>query len=136
MARRIESTHALLEQVAYQMASGIDDRLLGGHLALLKVQATQTVEFCAREASQILGGNSCLRTGVGAKVERIYREVRTMAIGGGSEEVRLAALPGAPHARTDHERPCRATSSALSSTVIHRLNLYWRAASAVIWALQ
>ena len=90
MARRIECTHALIEQIAYQMASGIEDKHLGGQIALAKVQGTQTVEYCAREASQVLGGNSCLRTGVGAKVERIYREVRTMAIGGGSEEVHRA----------------------------------------------
>jgi acyl-CoA dehydrogenase len=53
-------------------------------LALLKVQASETMEFCAREASQILGGASYLR---GSKVERIYREVRVNAIGGGSEEI-------------------------------------------------
>lgn len=92
MARRIESTQALLEQLAYQIASGIEDRYLGGHIALLKVQATQCIEFCAREASQVLGGNSCLRTGVGARVERIYREVRTLTIGGGSEEVQCLSL--------------------------------------------
>jgi len=44
-------------------------------------------EYCAREASQILGGNSFLRSGVGEKVERLYREVRVNAIGGGSEEI-------------------------------------------------
>ncbi len=29
---------------------------LGGSIALLKAQASQTFEFCAREASQIFGG--------------------------------------------------------------------------------
>jgi acyl-CoA dehydrogenase len=52
--------------------------------ALLKVQATRTMEYCAREACQILGGASFMR---GCRVERIYREVRVMAIGGGSEEI-------------------------------------------------
>ena len=51
---------------------------------MLKVQATQTMEFCAREASQILGGASYIR---GQRIERIYREVRVNAIGGGSEEI-------------------------------------------------
>ena len=55
-----------------------------GDFALLKVQATQTMEFCAREACQILGGASFMR---GSRIERIYREVRVMAIGGGSEEI-------------------------------------------------
>ena len=53
-------------------------------LAMLKVQATETLEFCAREAMQILGGAGFIR---GHRVERIYREVRVMAIGGGSEEI-------------------------------------------------
>ena len=58
-------------------------------MALLKVQATKAAEFCAREASQIFGGNSYLRSGPGSRVERMYREVRVGAIGGGSEEVML-----------------------------------------------
>jgi len=35
---------------------------------------------------QILGGAGFMR---GCRVERIYREVRVMAIGGGSEEIML-----------------------------------------------
>jgi alkylation response protein AidB-like acyl-CoA dehydrogenase len=54
---------------------------------MLKVAATQTYEYCAREASQIFGGNSYLRSGPGELVERLYREVRVNAIGGGSEEI-------------------------------------------------
>ena len=54
--------------------------------AMLKVQATRTLEVVAREAAQVLGGASYLR---GSKVERIYREVRVNAIGGGSEEIML-----------------------------------------------
>jgi len=50
----------------------------------LKVQATTTFEFCAREAAQILGGASYLK---GSITERLYREVRVQAIGGGSEEI-------------------------------------------------
>ena len=42
------------------------------------------MEFCAREAMQILGGTGYMR---GNRVERIYREVRVNAIGGGSEEI-------------------------------------------------
>ena len=53
-------------------------------IGLLKVMASQTMEYCAREASQILGGASYLRDN---RVERIYREVRVQAIGGGSEEI-------------------------------------------------
>ena len=42
------------------------------------------MEFCAREAIQILGGLGYMR---GNRVERIYREVRVNAIGGGSKEI-------------------------------------------------
>ncbi len=48
------------------------------------MQATTTFEFCAREAAQILGGASYLK---GSITERLYREVRVQAIGGGSEEI-------------------------------------------------
>ena len=55
-----------------------------GDIAMLKVQASETLEYCAREAMQILGGIGYMR---GNRVERIYREVRVNAIGGGSEEI-------------------------------------------------
>jgi len=87
MARRIEATHALIEIICYQLNNKVSDRVIGGHLALVKVQATTTFEFCAREASQILGGASYIRGGIGDRIERLYREVRVMAIGGGSEEI-------------------------------------------------
>ena len=48
---------------------------LAGDIALAKVQATKTMEFCARESSQIFGGRAYLREGKGAMVERLYREV-------------------------------------------------------------
>ena len=89
MIRHVESTHALLEQIAYQMNNNVSDLELVGILCLAKVQATKTMEYCAREASQIFGGNSYIRGGQGEKVERIYREVRVNAIGGGSEEILL-----------------------------------------------
>jgi len=89
MARQCDATHALLEQIAYQMSQGLRDEQLGGAIALLKVHSTKVFEFCAREASQVLGGNSCLRGGKGDRVERLYREVRVNAIAGGSEEVLL-----------------------------------------------
>lgn len=81
MKQRINATQAYLQYVNNQVMDGCADF---GDIALLKVQASQTMEFCAREASQILGGACYLR---GNKVERIYREVRVNAIGGGSEEI-------------------------------------------------
>ncbi len=92
MTRQVEASHAWLESVTYQMMTmpkEVSRERLGGPLALLKAQATQTFEFCAREAAQIFGGLSYTRGGQGEKVERLYREVRAFAIPGGSEEIML-----------------------------------------------
>merc|ERR1712087_1091517 len=62
---------------------------LGGSTALLKVQCTKVFEYCAREAAQIFGGLSYTRGGQGEKVERLNREVRAMAVPGGSEEIMM-----------------------------------------------
>lgn len=92
MARMVDATQSMLENVTYQMKlMGKKEAhvKLGGDIALLKVQCSKTMEYCAREAAQIFGGNSYIRGGVGEKVERLYREVRGYAIPGGSEEVLL-----------------------------------------------
>merc|ERR1712124_213656 len=62
---------------------------LGGQTALLKVQCTKVFEYCAREAAQVFGGLGYTRGGQGEKVERLNREVRAMAVPGGSEEIML-----------------------------------------------
>jgi len=89
MVRQIEACHDNLERVAFQIASGVPDSKLGGYCALLKVMASRTFEFCAREASQIFGGSSIVQEGPGKVVERLYRGVRATAIPGGSEEILL-----------------------------------------------
>lgn len=79
MIRQCEATHAWLESVLYQLDTLPEDvtpTLLAGPVALLKAQATQTFEYCAREAAQIFGGLAYTRGGQGEKVERLYREVR------------------------------------------------------------
>jgi len=81
MYRQVNAATAYLDMCAWRVVQG---ETPVADLALLKVQATLTMEFCAREAMQILGGAGYLR---GARVERIYREVRVNAIGGGSEEI-------------------------------------------------
>lgn len=83
MARQIAATQAWVDLAAYQMRKGTG---LPADFAMLKVQATRMLESVAREAAQVLGGASYLK---GSKVERIYREVRVNAIGGGSEEIML-----------------------------------------------
>ena len=92
MIRQVESTHNWLENVTYQMEKLPAEEAgtkLGGVCALMKAHSTKVMEYCAREASQIFGGNSYTKTGMGAKVERLYRDVRAYAIPGGSEEILL-----------------------------------------------
>ncbi|MBL8543797.1 MAG: acyl-CoA dehydrogenase family protein [Hyphomonadaceae bacterium] len=81
MVQRVNAATAYLEHCAWRVTQG---ETPVADLCLLKVQATETLEFCAREATQILGGAGFMR---GGRVERIYREVRVNAIGGGSEEI-------------------------------------------------
>ncbi|THZ51795.1 acyl-CoA dehydrogenase NM domain-like protein [Aureobasidium pullulans] len=92
MFRQIEASYSWMENLIYQcqQMNEVEAMLkLGGAIAGLKAQATTTFEFCAREASQIFGGLSYSRGGQGAKVERLYRDVRAYAIPGGSEEIML-----------------------------------------------
>jgi len=83
MARQVNATQAWVDQCAWQVREGKTEP---ADFAMLKVQATQMLEAIARDAAQVLGGASYLK---GSKVERIYREVRVNAIGGGSEEILL-----------------------------------------------
>eukprot|EP00928_Gymnodinium_smaydae_P022536 TRINITY_DN18894_c2_g1_i1.p1 TRINITY_DN18894_c2_g1~~TRINITY_DN18894_c2_g1_i1.p1 ORF type:complete len:462 (-),score=104.56 TRINITY_DN18894_c2_g1_i1:70-1455(-) len=92
MGRACESAQNWLENLTYQLKMMSKDEQnvhLGGHIALLKLHTTKSCEYCAREALQIFGGAGYTRTGKGEKVERIYRELRPIAIGGGSEEIML-----------------------------------------------
>jgi len=89
MAMRVESLQAGLEDITYQISTNVSLDMIAGAISLLKVAGTKAAEICAREASHVLGGNSYLRTGVGSKIERLYREIRVLAIGGGSEEVMI-----------------------------------------------
>ncbi|MCF8211957.1 MAG: acyl-CoA dehydrogenase family protein [Rhodoferax sp.] len=87
MRMRIESTRAWLDAVSVRADSG--NKADKGaewvaQVCLLKNHATQTMQFCADQAVQILGGMGFMR---GTASERIYREVKVMMIGGGTEEI-------------------------------------------------
>lgn len=81
MVMRINATQAYLESLTWRVADG-DSPV--ADICLLKNQATLTMEYCAREAVQTFGGAGYIRPN---PVERIYREVRVNAIGGGAEEI-------------------------------------------------
>ncbi|PKO67300.1 MAG: acyl-CoA dehydrogenase [Betaproteobacteria bacterium HGW-Betaproteobacteria-14] len=110
MVERIEATRALLDDLASRLdaepsppaplpqagegSSSPSPRSRGegrgegqglvAQTAMAKNTAARTMQFCADAAVQILGGSGYMR---GVRVERIYREVKVMMIGGGAEEV-------------------------------------------------
>ena len=81
MQMRVHATQAMLETLAWRVEHGENPV---AEIAMLKNQATQTMAFCASEAVQTHGGAGYMR---GTLVERIYREVKVNAIGGGAEEI-------------------------------------------------
>jgi len=81
MAQKVAASQAMLELLAWRLGQG---EAPVAEICMLKNQATQTMAFCASEAVQIFGGAGFMR---GVKVERIYREVKVNAIGGGTEEI-------------------------------------------------
>ncbi|MCB2017923.1 MAG: acyl-CoA dehydrogenase family protein [Hydrogenophaga sp.] len=84
MRMRIESTQAWVDAVAMRADAGDTGADWVANVCLLKNHATQTMQFCADAAVQILGGMGFMR---GTASERIYREVKVMMIGGGAEEI-------------------------------------------------
>jgi acyl-CoA dehydrogenase len=110
MVERVEATRALLDDLASRLdtepsppaplpqagegSSSPSPRSRGegrgegqsliAQTAMAKNFAARTMQFCADTAVQILGGSGYMR---GVRVERIYREVKVMMIGGGAEEI-------------------------------------------------
>ncbi|MGH8796884.1 MAG: acyl-CoA dehydrogenase family protein [Caldimonas sp.] len=84
MRMRIASTTAWLHLLVERLETGDTPADWVADLCLLKNHATQTMQWCADQAVQILGGMGYMR---GTKSERIYREVKVMMIGGGAEEI-------------------------------------------------
>ena len=84
MQMRMASTQAWVDAVANRADAGEQGADWVAHVCMLKNHATQTMQFCADQAVQILGGMGFMR---GTTSERIYREVKVMMIGGGAEEI-------------------------------------------------
>ena len=81
MSAKIDMVEAYLNQICWQANEG---DMPVAEICKGKFSASKALEFCASEAMQIWGGAGYLR---GNPVERIYREVKVNAIGGGSEEI-------------------------------------------------
>jgi acyl-CoA dehydrogenase len=81
MSAKIDAMDAYLNQVAQLMNDGEKPV---AEISKIKFYCSECLESIASEAMQILGGAGYLR---GNPIERIYREVKVMAIGGGSKEI-------------------------------------------------
>ena len=81
MSARIDAMDAYLNQVAEIMNTAARPV---AEISKLKFHCSTNLEWIASAAMQIFGGAGYLR---GHAVERIYREVKVQAIGGGSEEI-------------------------------------------------
>ncbi|KAM0750684.1 putative acyl-CoA dehydrogenase [Meredithblackwellia eburnea MCA 4105] len=91
-ARLVESQQAWIESVIYsseKLTHEEADIRLGGTTALLKANTSLVLETVARESVQILGGIGLTRGGQGERIERIKRDVTSISIPGGSEEILL-----------------------------------------------
>ncbi|MCC7100968.1 MAG: acyl-CoA dehydrogenase family protein [Rubrivivax sp.] len=84
MRQRICASAAWLEDLAARADEGEASPDWIAEVCTLKNQATQTLQFCADAGVQILGGMGYMR---GTVCERIYREVKVVTIGGGTEEI-------------------------------------------------
>jgi acyl-CoA dehydrogenase len=85
MLARVEAARALVYELAWRLQQGLGTEAdLVARVCMAKVVATQAMQYCADQAVQILGGAGYMR---GTRSERLYREVKVMMIGGGSEEI-------------------------------------------------
>lgn len=85
MMLKIDAARSQVHELAYRIEHRLGDPAqLVARIAMVKVLATQAMQFCADQSLQILGGMGYMR---GTRSERIYREVKVMMIGGGSEEI-------------------------------------------------
>lgn len=84
MQMRIASSQAWVDALGARADAGDQGTEWVAQVCLLKNHATQTMQFCADAAVQLLGGMGYMH---GTTSERIYREVKVMMIGGGAEDI-------------------------------------------------
>ncbi|PWZ03701.1 acyl-CoA dehydrogenase NM domain-like protein [Testicularia cyperi] len=90
MAREVEALQAWVESVVFQqlnMSIPESNLKTGGTCALLKAHAGIVLEKVCREAVHLLGGMGLTKGGAGDRIERIWRELKTLTVPGGSEDV-------------------------------------------------
>jgi acyl-CoA dehydrogenase len=77
----IRVSYAYLDQCIWRMQRG--DTVVAD-IAMLKFQSTRTLERCARDSMHLLGQHAYSGE---SRIERIHREARIFALGGGTEEI-------------------------------------------------
>ncbi|PHR56452.1 MAG: acyl-CoA dehydrogenase [Robiginitomaculum sp.] len=81
MSAKIDACEAYANQICWLINDG---EMPVAEISKAKFFTTKALEYVASEGMQIFGGAGYLR---GNNIERIYREVKVLAIGGGSEEI-------------------------------------------------
>ena len=85
MHRKTAAAKALTQQgYANAIEKGVNDFSVVADALLAKRQAVEAAEWVVSEAVQIFGGMGYMRE---SEIERHYRDVRIMGIGGGANEV-------------------------------------------------
>jgi acyl-CoA dehydrogenase len=84
MQMRVHAARALVYDTCWKLSESPRHAPHVAQLAMTKNLAGRTMQFCADEAVQILGGAGFMR---GTRAERVYREVKVFTIGGGAEEI-------------------------------------------------
>lgn len=90
MMRAVEQLQTWLEFVVYQMCTMDHEEAnlkIGDVMCLLKSQSSKVYEHCARETTQIFGGNALYIGGKGSKIEGAVMQVKAYQIPGGAEDV-------------------------------------------------
>ncbi|WP_227979371.1 acyl-CoA dehydrogenase family protein [Nocardia spumae] len=82
MARRIDVARVYTRHVAERAADGETDLI--AEVCFAKNTAVETAEWVAHQAVQLFGGLGYMRE---SEVERHYRDVRILGIGGGTNEI-------------------------------------------------
>jgi acyl-CoA dehydrogenase len=80
LVRALRVAYAYLDQCVARFEQGEN---IVADLGMLKIQASTTLEHCAREAMHVMGGAAYQD---GSRSERILRESRIFALAGGTEE--------------------------------------------------
>jgi alkylation response protein AidB-like acyl-CoA dehydrogenase len=90
MIRRVEALQAWYESLVYQMCTMTHEEAnlkLGDVISLAKAECSKVYEYCARETTQIFGGNALYMDGVGKKIEVAVGQVKGYQIPAGAEDI-------------------------------------------------